>query len=125
MYRKRSMVMVWLGWASAAFAQVPVPTDLAQFQSDGVTTIAEGGEVNQAAAVTLSGTVYVDPAKTPTTVYRLEVEARPVTTAFTNTPTHTAAAWVAAGPSGATSTVLVDGLVPGVSYHWQARNRTS
>ncbi len=117
------VLSVHAGVASAAFAQTPTPqpTDLAQYQSDGSTVIAVGGEVNQSATVVITGIVYADADLPPTTKYRLEVEVRATTTSFSGATTHTGN-WVSAGSM---STVIVSGLQPGQTYHWQARERTS
>lgn len=100
------------------------PTDLQQYQNDQTTPILEGGQVNQTAAVFLRGKVYHNPTKAPTTVYRLDIEVRPVGTAFSGMPTHWAE-WTVASVSGTWSGATISGLSPGVSYHWQARNRSS
>jgi subtilisin family serine protease len=88
------------------------PAGLAQVRTDGVTPIAAGGSTPET-AVFLRGTVS-DPASQ---TVKLQVEVRPLGTAFANAMTHESG-FVA---SGAMASATVAGLAGGVSYHWQAR----
>lgn len=90
------------------------PAALAQFQSDGTTPIPVGGDVTQSPSVWLQGQVS-DPDVGQTV--RLEVEVRPVGTAFLGTPTATSP-FVA---NGTTASVTASGLTNNSNYHWQAR----
>src|SRR5437588_2389007 len=90
-----------------------LPTDLAQFQSDGNTVIPVGGTA-PGRSVIFKATV-TDP--NPGDELRLEVEVKPVGTAFTGVVTGT-------GPtvaSGAVATAAVAGLGDNTAYHWRAR----
>jgi protein involved in ribonucleotide reduction len=89
------------------------PSTLAQFRSDGTTSIPTGGATNQTSVV-LKGTVS-DPNAGNTV--KLQVEIKPVGTAFTNTAT--AESGLVA--NGGTASVTVGSLVNGTTYHWQAR----
>ncbi len=96
-------------------ASVPLaPTALAQFQSDGTTAIPVGGDVTQSLSVWLQGQVSDPDAGQGV---RLEVEVRPIGTAFQGTPTATSP-FVA---NGATASITVSGLSNNTNYHWQAR----
>jgi hypothetical protein len=88
------------------------PTNLAQFKADGTTAIAVGATATETTVV-LKGTVS-DPNADQT---RLQVEVKPVGTAFANTATATSSGVA----SGSTASVSVPSLVNGTSYHWQAR----
>lgn len=90
------------------------PTSPAQFQSDSATSIVVGGGANQTAVVFKAVVNDVDPAD----ALRLQVEAQPVSTAFTNSPSATSTVTVA---SGATAIVTLSGLSDNTSYHWQVR----
>ena len=89
------------------------PTTLAQLRADSLITVPPGGFTDQATVV-LRG-VLADPD--PQDSLRLEVEVRPVGTAFTNLPTHVGGR-VANGQNGF---VAVPGLTNNTGYHWQAR----
>src|SRR6267378_462217 len=89
------------------------PASLVQLRSDSSTAIPLGGSTDQASVV-LRG-VLADPD--PGDSLRLEVEVRPVGSAFTNAPTQTGGR-VANGQSGF---VGVTGLANNTGYHWQAR----
>ncbi len=89
------------------------PATLAQFRSNGTTAIPVGGATNETSVV-LKGAVS-DPDAGNTV--KLQVEVRPVGTAFTNTMTAESALLA----SGSTASVTVSSLVNGTSYHWQAR----
>src|SRR5439155_322233 len=88
------------------------PDALVQLSSDGV-TIQVGGSVDQPSVVR-RGTVS-DPDVGDT--LRLQVEALPVSTAFTGTPT----AVSDRTSSGQRPTVTLTGLADNTSYHWRAR----
>ncbi len=102
---------------STALAQSDAlpPTGLAQYQSGGVTSIPVGGT---ATSTTVVLSAYVSGTN-PAANYRLRVELRPTSSAFTGVFTHEAATNVAY--PGGTSTVTISGLAPGQTYHWQAR----
>ncbi len=89
------------------------PTGLAQFKSDGTTSIATGGLTNETTVV-LKGTVS-DPDGGDNV--KLQVEVEPVGTAFTNTATAESGLLA----SGSIASVAIAGLSDGTSYHWQAR----
>jgi adhesin/invasin len=99
---------------SVAIADGPTaPTDLGQYKSDTLATIAVGGMTDERAAV-FKGTV-LDPD--PDDSARLDVEIRVVGTPFSGAPS-ASSALVASGSVG---TVAITGLVDNTSYHWQAR----
>ena len=89
------------------------PTTLAQLRADSLTAVPPGGSTDQATVV-LRG-VLADPD--PQDSLRLEVEVRPVGTAFTGVPTQLGGR-VANGQNGF---VAVPGLTNNTGYHWQAR----
>jgi hypothetical protein len=89
------------------------PASLGQFRTDAVTAIAVGATTPETTAV-LKGTVS-DPDSGQTV--KLQLEVRPLATAFSNTATHESALLA----SGSIASVSVPSLVPGTSYHWQAR----
>ncbi len=94
--------------------QVPTPpTSPAQLASDGVTSIAVGGILDDVSALFAATVNDPDPGDQ----LRLEIEVRPVGTAFTDTPTGSSSA--VAG--GAVATATTSGLTDNVSYHWQMR----
>ncbi len=88
------------------------PTSLAQFQSDGSTAIATGG-IASATSVVLKGSVS-DPDGNQV---QLQVEVKPVGTAFDGTGTVTGGLVT----SGQTASATVSGLTRGTNYHWRAR----
>src|SRR5207302_559041 len=88
-------------------------TDTAQFQSDGVTAIPVGGTAS-GRSVIFKATV-TDP--NPGDQLRLEVEVKPVGTAFNGVVTGT-------GPTvanGTVATAAVAGLSDNTAYHWRSR----
>ncbi|HEV2671992.1 MAG TPA: Ig-like domain-containing protein, partial [Gemmatimonadales bacterium] len=89
------------------------PAGLGQFKSDAVTAIAVGGPTDEATVV-FKGTVF-DPD--PGDSVRLEVEVRPLGTAFTGEPTASSLL----GTSVSIAAVTVVGLADQTDYHWQAR----
>ncbi|MGE5304048.1 MAG: Kelch repeat-containing protein, partial [Alphaproteobacteria bacterium] len=91
----------------------PPSSSLAQFKSDGSTSIAVGGATNQTAVV-LKGTVS-DPDASDTV--KLQVEVKPIGTAFNGAISEESGLLT----NGSTASVTVSGLTPGISYHWQAR----
>src|SRR5216117_2771056 len=97
-----------------AIPQPPAPpTDTAQFQSDGVTAIPVGGTA-PGRSVIFKATV-TDP--NPGDQLRLEVEVKPVGTAFNGVVTGT-------GPTvtnGTVATAAVAGLSDNTAYHWRSR----
>jgi hypothetical protein len=88
------------------------PTGLGQFKADGSTSIAVGGTTTETSVV-LKATLTDPGADT----VKLQVEVRPVGTAFTNASTHESALLA----SGAVAAVAVNGLSVPNGYHWQAR----
>lgn len=93
-----------------------VPADLTQFKSDGSTSIPVGETTTESTVVTKG--VVSDPNSD---TVQLEVEVKPVGTAFANTPTCISDAAVA---SGSTASATCSGLANG-QYHWQARAKDS
>src|SRR2546425_2706998 len=85
----------------------------AQFQSDGVASIAVGGTA-KGRSVVFKATV-TDPNAGDQ--LRLDVEVEPLGTAFSGVPSGSGASVA----NGATATATVAGLNDNVSYHWQAR----
>ena len=97
------------------FQAPAAPTSLAQYKSDGTTTISAGGFTPQTSVVlkfTMSS-VNASDSITP------QVEVQEVGTAFTNTITNSGSA-VAYSGTPVTGTVTITGLASGKSYHWQA-----
>ncbi|HXV86936.1 MAG TPA: hypothetical protein VD793_09565, partial [Gemmatimonadales bacterium] len=89
------------------------PTELAQLKSDGLAVIAIGATTDERAVV-FSGRLG-DPD--PGDLLRMEVEVRPVGSAFTGSPVATS---VEVG-NGALASVTVAGLADETGFHWQAR----
>ncbi len=99
---------------ATAVPQPPgAPTTLAQFQSDGVASIAVGG-IAKGRSVVFKATV-ADPNAGDQ--LRLDVEVEPLGTAFSGVPSGSGASVA----NGATATATVAGLNDNVAYHWQAR----
>lgn len=84
---------------------------LSQYESDGVTSISEGG-LAPGGSVILGATLN----STVSTTLELQVEVEPAGTNFLNVPDVTSSPFVAPGTTATTTFVWVDG-----SYHWQAR----
>ena len=115
--------------ATTAWAQPGVeatdPTGLAQFQSNGTTTLGPGGVAWSTSAV-FSAVMHGADSTPLTPEHKIRVEVRPIGTPFTNVftdePPTTVVSFEANGGSIplATSAVTVTGLLPGVAYHWQA-----
>src|SRR5207247_6968183 len=97
-----------------AIPQPPAPpTDTAQFQSDGVTAIPVGGTAPGRSVIFKAAVT--DP--NPGDQLRLEVEVKPVGTAFNGVVTGT-------GPTvanGTVATAAVAGLSDNTAYHWRSR----
>src|SRR5881396_1300308 len=89
------------------------PGALAQFQSDGVASIAVGGTA-KGRSVVFKATA-TDPNAADQ--LRLDVEVEPLGTAFSGVPSGSGASVA----NGTTATATVAGLNDNVSYHWQAR----
>lgn len=85
------------------------PTNLAQFQSDGTTPIAQGGNVT-GGSVVLRATVNTTDAQA-----QLRIEVKLVAQAFTGVATQTSPLT----NNGLNATLTFAGLAPG-SYKWQA-----
>ncbi|PYP18084.1 MAG: hypothetical protein DMD52_02555, partial [Gemmatimonadetes bacterium] len=90
-----------------------LPDSLRQLRSDSITAIPVGGAVDQGPVV-LGGALSDSNAQD---TLRLEVEVRPVGTAFTGTPT----AGSARVANGRRAFAAIAGLSNNTSYHWQAR----
>src|SRR5438034_60754 len=89
------------------------PTTLAQLRADSLTAVPPGESTDQATVVLRGVLADLDAADS----LRLEVEVRPLGTAFTGLPTHLGSR-VANGQNGF---VAVPGLANNTGYHWQAR----
>jgi predicted phage tail protein len=90
------------------------PTGRGQRQADGATPIGLGGRATSSTVVFLGTVTDPDPGQE----VRLQVEVRPLGTAFTGA-VHCRSALVA---SGTPTRCSVGGLTPGISYHWQTRS---
>lgn len=88
------------------------PAGLGQFKADGSTAIAIGGTTTETTVV-LKATLTDPSADT----VKLQVEVRPVGTAFTNVATGESSLIA----SGNVASVTVNGLSAPNGYHWQAR----
>ena len=93
-----------------------LPTALTQYKSNGVTGIPLGGITTESLVVMKGGVSDPDGDNV-----QLEVEVRPIGTAFSNTPTCISGPTAA---SGSTASATCSGLFSG-RYHWQGRNRDS
>ncbi|MFZ0226573.1 MAG: PKD domain-containing protein, partial [Mycobacterium sp.] len=93
------------------------PSSLAQFKSDGITSISTGGTTSDTTVV-FSATVS-DPD--PAGIDSLCVEIVPTADTFTNSDT-TCGSPVS---TGSTATASVSGLINGTSYKWQARTKNA
>ena len=98
------------------FILPPAPSSLAQYKSDGTTSIASGGWTNETTAVLKFSMSSANSSDSLTP----QVEIQPSGTSFTNTANNTGTA-VAYSGSSVTGTVTVTGLTPGTTYHWQAQ----
>jgi hypothetical protein len=96
-----------------ANATPAVPISRAQLRANGTTGIPLGG-ASGGTTVVFRGTVSDPNAVQPV---RLQVEVKPVGTAFTGTMTCQSALVT----SGTAATCSVSGLAGNTSYHWQAR----
>ena len=105
------MKLLIVGILAAFFAaRNPLPpTNLAQFQSDGTTPIAQGGSVT-GGSVVIKATVNTTDAQA-----QLRVEWKLVGQPFTNVATQTSPLT----NNGQTASLTFSGLAPG-SYKWQA-----
>ncbi len=92
-------------------------SSLAQYQSDGTTSISVGGSTNSSTAVFKATVSDTDASDTDS----LCVEIQTTATAFTNYETACGSAVAEGGPAS----VTVSTLSSGVNYHWQARTRDS
>jgi hypothetical protein len=91
-----------------------LPTGLGQFKSDGTTTVPIGGVTNESVATFKATVTDLDAGN----MLKIQVEAKPVGTTFTNIATATSVTAVA---TGSDATAMVSGLVDDVGYHWQVR----
>ena len=97
-----------------AIPQAPAaPSGMAQLKTDGTTAITLGGLTDEATALFRATLNDADPGDQ----IRLEVEVRPVGTAFTDAPSGSSLPVATTGAATAT----VTGLADNVTYHWQAR----
>ena len=96
------------------------PTSLAQYQSDGTTSIAAGGSTAETSVVLKFSLTSANASEN----FTPQVEIREAGTAFTNEVTHSGDA-VAFSGTTVTGVVTVTGLTAGKSYHWQARASNS
>jgi len=96
---------------------VPVPPDLptglAQFQSDGATPIPVGGTATGRSVIFEASVSDSNPGDQ----VRLDVEVKPVGTAFTGVVSGSGAPVA----SGAMASASVAGLTDNTAYHWRAR----
>jgi hypothetical protein len=90
-----------------------VPTGRGQRQADGITPIVLGGWA-RSSTVVFAGTVSDTDAGQKA---RLQVEVKPVGTAFTGT----VSCQSALVPSGTATSCSVSGLTAGTGYHWRLR----
>lgn len=91
------------------------PSSLAQYKSDGTTTIASGGTTNETTVVLkFSMSAGANTTLTP------KVEVRNISTSFSNTATNTGSDVSYTG-SPVTGSVTVSGLSDLTNYHWQAQ----
>ncbi|HVM44128.1 MAG TPA: hypothetical protein VMT77_11485, partial [Gemmatimonadales bacterium] len=114
----RASAWVAFGTGGADFRvvvpQPPVaPASLAQLRSDGVTPIGVDSVTDQ--STVLFQALVNDPDSGD--VVRLEVEVKPVGTAFVDTATVSSTP----APRGTVATATITGLADGTGYHWQAR----
>jgi hypothetical protein len=102
-------------FSTSAIVSTPpsVPSNLQQYMSNGTTQLLVGDSTNEQ-TVQLNGTVTDADAGE---VVSIEVELRPVATAFTNAVTHAGSAVTTGNVSTATAT----GLAITTAFHWQAR----
>ncbi|MEK6645838.1 MAG: hypothetical protein AABY84_04090, partial [Candidatus Firestonebacteria bacterium] len=99
------------------YAKPPnIPTNLAQYKSDGTTLISTGVWTNESTVV-LKMTM-TSPLSSDTLTPQIEI--LPIGTGFTGTQNYSGS-FVAYSGSGVTGTVTVTGLTSGTQYHWQAR----
>jgi hypothetical protein len=89
------------------------PSGLGQFRSDGTSSLVAGQPTGETTVVLTAIATDSNPADQLV----LEVEVRPVGTAFTNAATATGATFA----NGATGSVTVTGLARSTAFHWQAR----
>ncbi|OGC51105.1 hypothetical protein A2W32_00460 [candidate division WWE3 bacterium RBG_16_37_10] len=107
----------WILIQSSDLTGIPrSPSSLAQYKSDGITSISTGGYTEQTSVV-LSFSME-DPNSSDTLTPSVEV--RPIGTSFTDTATHSGSA-VAYSGSPVTGTVTVPSLTADTGYHWQAK----
>lgn len=91
-----------------------IPKQLAQYKSDGVTGVSLGGTTTENTIVAKGGV-----SDTNSDTVQLEVEVKPIGTAFTNTPNCVSGLAVS---SGSTASTTCSGLANG-QYHWHARTK--
>src|SRR6266699_43262 len=104
------------GAFTLSVARPSLPNDagsLAQFRNDGTTTIPVGGATDQSTVV-LRG-ILSDPDAADT--LRLDVEVRPLGTAFSDVATATSDRVANGAPAFVSATALANNT----AYHWQAR----
>jgi|GEM_PF-3495168 len=92
------------------------PSSLAQYHSDGTTTIDPGDWTSETSVVLKFSLSSANPTDSLTP----KIEIQPSDTAFSGTATHTGATVDYTG-SPVTGTITITGLTAGQSYHWQAQ----
>ncbi len=103
---------------SITFEQAPaVASSLAQYQSNGSTSISTGGSTTETTVVFKYNMSDGDSSETLTP----ELEVRAVGTDFTNIPSATGSAVVYSGSAVSGTVTISSGLATNTSYHWQAR----
>lgn len=103
---------------SVTFEQAPgAASSLAQYGSDGSTSISTGGTTTDTSLVFKMNMSDGDSSDTLTP----EIEVQPVGTSFTTVPTATGSAVAYSGSAVQGSVTVASGLTAGTSYHWQAR----
>ena len=105
-----SLALTASAWGSA-LRYAPPPTGLEQYQSDGITTIAQGGSVT-GTSVVLKATL---GNGSTTGQQRLRVEVKPVADAFTGSISAESEIFA----DGTLVSVTVSSLAPG-DYKWRA-----
>ena len=106
----------WLVIQTSNMSPPDAPSSLAQYKSDGTTSISTGSYTNETSVVLKMSMNHTNNPDTLTP----EVEIRAVGTSFTDSVTDTGSG-VAFSGSPVTGTVTVTGLTDGQSYHWQSR----
>ena len=107
------------GWVAGGTFRINAPPNVptTPAQADGLGTLAVNAKTNDTSITFRASVSDPDNAPVPTTdTVRIEVEVRPVGTAFTNTGSLSPLV-----AEGATASTTIGALVPGTDYHWQVR----